>query len=344
MSKINMVEAINLALKQEMKKDKTVILIGEDIGEDGGVFRVTEGLAKLYGNDRVIDSPLAESGIVGSSIGMAIAGLKPVCEIQFEGFIMPALDQLISHASRIRNRCRGRYSVPLVVRCPIGGGIKALEHHSDSPETYFIHTPGLKVVMPSGPYDAKGLLISAIRDPDPVIFFEPKKIYRAIKEEVPEKEYTIPLGKAKIVREGNDVTLITYGAWVKTAKEAVEHMSDTGNYSSLSRKNSELKNSSGISVEIIDLRTLSPLDTETIINSVKKTGKAVIVHEAQKTLGLAAEIIARINEKALYSLQAPIERVTGYDVIVPLRLYENYYLPNQQKIINAVEKVMRNAG
>jgi pyruvate dehydrogenase E1 component beta subunit len=324
MSEINMVDAINLALKQEMKKDKTVVLIGEDVGEDGGVFRVTDGLAKLYGNERVMDSPLAESGIIGSSIGMAAVGLKPIAEIQFEGFTMPALDQLISHASRIRNRSRGRYSVGMVMRCPIGGGIKALEHHSDSPEAYFTHTPGLKVVIPSGPYDAKGLMISAIRDPDPVMYFEPKKIYRAIKEEVPEKEYTIPIGKANVVKEGKDVTLITYGSWLKTAKEAVQHMSD-------------------IDVEIIDLRTLSPLDTETIITSVKKTGKVVIVHEAQRSFGVGAEIIARINEKALYSLQAPIERVCGYDIVVPLRKYEQWYLPNQQKIISAVEKVMKNA-
>jgi len=324
MTKINMVDAINLALKQEMKKDKNVLLIGEDIGEDGGVFRVTEGLYKIFGNDRVIDSPLSESGIVGTSIGMAAVGLKPIAEIQFEGFIMPALDQLISHASRLRNRTRGRFNVPLVVRCPIGGGIKALEHHSDSPETYLIHTPGLKVVMPSGPYDAKGLMISAIRDPDPVIFFEPKKVYRAIKEEVPEKEYTIPIGKANVVKEGNDVTIITYGAWLKTVKEATEKMSD-------------------IDVEIIDLRSLSPLDTETIINSVKKTGKVVIVNEAPRTLGLTSEIIARINDRALYSLQAPIERVTGYDTIIPLRIYEDYYLPSHQKIINAVERVLNNA-
>jgi pyruvate dehydrogenase E1 component beta subunit len=324
MAEMNLVDAINLALKQEMKKDKSIVLIGEDIGEDGGVFRVTEGLAKLYGNERVMDSPLGESGIVGTSIGMAVAGLKPVCEIQFEGFTFPAIDQLVSHASRIRNRSRGCYSVPMVMRCPIGGGIKALEHHSDSPETYFVHTPGLKVVIPSSPYNAKGLLISAIRDPDPVMFFEPKKIYRAIKEEVPEKEYAIPLGKANIAKEGTDVTLITYGAWVRTAKEAVEKMSD-------------------VSVELIDLLSLSPLDTETIINSVKKTGKCVIVHEAQRTLGMGSEIIARINEKALYSLQAPVERVTGYDVIVPLRKYEHYYLPTQQKIINAVERVMKNA-
>ena len=319
-----MVEAINLALKQEMKKDKNVVIIGEDVGEDGGVFRVTEGLANLYGNGRVMDSPLAESAIVGASIGMAIIGLKPVCEIQFEGFIFPAIDQLVNHASRIRNRSRGKYTAPIVVRCPIGGGIKALEHHSDSPESYFIHTPGLKVVMPSGPYDAKGLLISAIRDPDPVIFFEPKKIYRAIKEEVPEKEYTIPLGKANIVKQGKDLTLITYGAWLKTVKEVVEKLTD-------------------ISIEIIDLRTLSPLDTETIINSVKKTGKCVIVSEAQRTCSLSSEIIARINEKALYNLEASVERVSGYDIIVPLRLYEDYYLPSHQKIINAIERVMKNA-
>ena len=322
---INMVAAINMALKQEMTKDKSVVVIGEDVGEDGGVFRVTEGLSKEFGPERVMDSPLAESGIVGSSIGMAIMGLKPVAEIQFEGFTMPALDQLISHASRYRNRSRGKYTVPLVVRCPIGGGIKALEHHSDSPEAYFTHTPGLKVVIPSGPYDAKGLLLSAIRDPDPVIYFEPKKIYRAIKEEVPEEEYTIPIGKAKVVLEGTDVTLITYGAWVKTAREAVQHMN-------------------GVSVELIDLRTLSPLDTESIINSVQKTGKCVIVHEAQGSFGVGAEIIARINEKALYSLQSPIERVVGADIIVPLRKYEDYYLPSQQKIIDAVEKVMNAAG
>jgi pyruvate dehydrogenase E1 component beta subunit len=324
MTEMNMVSAINLALKQEMKKDKSVVLIGEDIGEDGGVFRVTEGLSALYGNSRVMDSPLAESGIVGVSIGMAAMGLRPVAEIQFEGFTMPALDQLISHASRLRNRTRGRFSIPMVVRSPIGGGIKALEHHSDSPEAYFIHTPGLKVVMPSGPKNAKGLMISAIRDPDPVIFFEPKKVYRAIKEEVPDEEYTIPLGKAEIVQEGSDITLITWGAWVKTAKEAVSQMSD-------------------ISVEIIDLQTLSPLDTETIIQSVKKTGKCVIVNESQRTGGFAGEIIARINEKALFNLEAPVERVSGYDIVVPLRLYEDYYLPNQQKIINAVDRVMKNA-
>ncbi|MBI2507523.1 alpha-ketoacid dehydrogenase subunit beta [Candidatus Woesearchaeota archaeon] len=324
MLQLNIVEAVNLALKQEMKRDKEIVLLGEDIGEDGGVFRVTDNLSKLYGNERVIDTPLAESGIVGVSFGMALAGLKPIAEIQFEGFLMPALDQIINHVSRIRNRSKGRYTAPLVIRCPIGGGIKALEHHSDSPETYFVHTPGLKVVIPSNPYDAKGLMISAIRDPDPVIFFEPKKVYRAIKQEVPEKEYLIPIGKANVVKEGGDVTLITYGAAVKTAYEAVQHISN-------------------ISVELIDLRTLKPIDTETIIKSVKKTGKVVIAHEAQKTLGVAAEIIARINEKAFYSLEAPIERVTGYDIIVPYPKHEDYYFINQQRIINAVDKVMKNS-
>ncbi len=320
-----MVEALNDALRLEMKRDKNIIIIGEDVGEDGGVFRVTDGLANEYGNDRVIDSPLAESGIVGTSIGMALVGLKPVCEIQFEGFIFPAIDQLVNHASRMRNRSRGRFTTPIIVRCPIGGGIKALEHHSDSPETYLIHTPGLKVVMPSGPYDAKGLLISALREKDPVIFFEPKKIYRAIKEEVPDGDYAIPIGKANVIKEGKDVTLIAYGAWVKTAKEAVERIKDS------------------VDVELIDLRTLSPLDTETIIDSVKKTGKCVVVQEAPKTLGLASEIISRINEKALYSLEAPVERVTGFDTIVPLRLHEDYYLPSVDKIVSAIERVVKNA-
>ncbi len=324
MAKLNIIEAINLALKQEMKRDKNIILMGEDVGEDGGVFRVTDGLYKLYGNDRVLDTPLTEQGIIGTAIGMSIVGLKPICEIQFEGFIYTAVDQIINHLARIRNRTRGKFNCPIVIRCPIGGGIKALEHHSDSPESLFIHMPGIKVILPSTPYDAKGLLIAAIRDPDPVIFFEPKKIYRAIKEEVPEEDYIVEIGKAKIRKEGKDVTLITYGSSVKTAMEAVEHMS-------------------GIDVEVIDLRTLSPLDDKTIIESVKKTGKVVIVHEAVKTLGLAAEIIARINEKAFYSLEAPIERVTAPDIIVPLPKNEDKYMINQQKIINAVNRVIENS-
>ena len=320
MAKLNMVEAINLALHQEMKKDKKVVVLGEDVGIDGGVFRVTEGLYKKFGRERVIDTPLAESGIVGISIGMAVNGLKPVAEIQFEGFMAPAFDQLVTHASRIRNRSRGRFTVPMVLRTPYGGGIKALEHHSEAPETYYIHIPGLKVVMPSTPYDAKGLLISAIRDPDPVIFFEPKKIYRAIKQDVPEKEYSIPIGKANVVKEGNDATLITYGSLVRTSLKTVENLSE--------------------SVEVIDLRTLKPLDTETIINSVSKTGRVVIVHEAPKTLGLGAEISALINEKALLSLEAPVERVTGFDVVVPLPKTEHYYFPDEKRIQKAIKKVM----
>ena len=318
----NMVEALNDALKLEMKRDKNIVLIGEDIGEDGGVFRVTEGLAKEFGNSRVIDSPLAESGIVGTAIGMALVGLKPVCEIQFEGFIFPAIDQLVSHASRYRNRSRGRFTSPILVRCPIGGGIKALEHHSDSPETYLIHTPGLKVVMPSGPYDAKGLMISALREKDPVIFFESKKIYRAIKEEVPEEEYLIPLGKARVVREGSDVTLIAWGSMLYTVLQTVEQYKDK------------------YSIEVIDVRTISPLDSATLVASVKKTGRCVIVHEAPRSFGPGAEIAAQIVEKAFLSLQAPVMRVTGFDTVVPLYKLENYYLPDAKRVGAAIEEVM----
>lgn len=317
---MNMVDAINSALDIEMKQDKNIILIGEDIGEDGGVFRVTDGLAKKHGNERVIDSPLGEVGIIGTSIGMAVLGLKPIPEIQFDGFSLSTIDQLYNHAARIRNRSRGLYHCPITLRIPVGGGIRALEHHSESPETFFSHIPGIKVVIPSSPYEAKGLLISSIKDPDTVIFLEPKRIYRAIKEEVPQKSYEIPLGKAKIVREGKSLTLITYGSWVREAREVVE----------------ELK----ADVEIIDLRTLSPLDTETIISSVKKTGRAVIVHEAPGNLGFASEIIARINENAFYSLEAPVERVTGYDTIMPLASYEGLFLINKDKIRKAINKVL----
>lgn len=319
---MNMVQAINSALAQEMERDPDVVLLGEDIGKDGGVFRVTEGLFQKFGGERVIDTPLAESGIVGVSIGMALYGMKPVGEVQFDGFVFPAIDQLVNHAARIRNRTRGRFQVPMVLRVPFSGGIRALEHHSDSPETYFVHTPGLKVVVPSGPYDAKGLLVSSIRDPDPVVFMEPKRVYRAIKEEVPEEEYTVPIGEAKTVQQGGDVTVITYGAMVKVTKEAIATMSDK------------------YSIELIDLRTLSPLDTDSIIESVKKTGRCVVVHEAPRTLGMAAEIIARINDKALLSLEAPVERVTGYDTIMPLPKNENYYMPSPDRIRRGIEKVM----
>ena len=320
MAKLNLVEAINLGLMQEMERDENVIVLGEDVAVDGGVFRVTDGLLKKFGSKRVIDTPLAESGIVGMSIGMAMFGLRPVAEIQFEGFIMPALDQIISHATRIRNRSRGRFSCPLVIRSPFGGMVRALEHHSDSPETYFVHTPGLKVVIPSLPYDAKGLIVSAIRDPDPVIFFEPKRVYRAIKEEVPEKEYTIEIGKANIRREGNQITIISWGSMVRECEKALDSIK--------------------IDAELIDLRTLKPLDKKTIIGSVKKTGRVVIVQEAQRTLGLASEIIAIINDRALVDLEAPVERITGFDTIVPLAKLEEYYNPSVERIIHGIKKVL----
>ncbi|MEK6940530.1 MAG: alpha-ketoacid dehydrogenase subunit beta [Nanoarchaeota archaeon] len=323
MAQLNIVDAINLGLKQEMKKDKSVIILGEDVGIDGGVFRVTDGLYKLY-KGRVFDTPLAESGIIGTSIGLAASGLKPVAEIQFEGFMFPGIDQLINHAARIRNRSRGNFHAPMVVRIPIGGGIKALEHHSDSPETYLVHTPGLKVIIPSTPYDAKGLIISAIRDPDPVIFFEPKRIYRAIKQEVPEKEYTIPIGKAQKLSLGKDVTVIAYGAMVRECQQAMALLKDEY-----------------ISAELIDLRTLSPLDKTMILQSVKKTGRAVIVHEAQHTLGVGAEISATINENLLLNLKAPVIRVTGYDIIVPLAKQEDLYTPNENRIAEAIKKVVK---
>ena len=319
MAKLNMVQAINLALHEEMEKDPTIVVMGEDVGTDGGVFRVTEGLLGKFGNDRVIDTPLAESGIVGTAIGMAVSGLKPIAEIQFEGFSYMTLDQLAAHASRIRYRTRGMYHCPLVIRMPYGGGVKALEHHSEAVATFFIHIPGLKVVIPSSPYDAKGLLLSAIRDPDPVIFFEPKKLYRAIREEVPEGDYSIPLGEGKKLTEGSDVTLIAWGAMVKVCQESLEKVK-------------------GISVELIDLRTLSPLDEKIIIDSVRKTGRCVIVHEEPRTLGPGAEIIARINEKAFLYLEAPVKRVTGYDVPVPLPKLEDYYLPDAERVAKAIKE------
>lgn len=323
MAQLNLVGAVRLALQQEMKRDPDVVVLGEDVGIDGGVFRATEGLIKEFGENRIIDTPLSESGIVGVAIGLAVYGLKPVAEIQFEGFLYPALDQIISHAGRIRSRSRGRFHAPLVVRFPYGGGIRAPEHHSDSPEALLVHTPGIKVVMPSTPYDAKGLLISAIRDPDPVLFMEPKRIYRAIVEDVPEDDYTVPLGSAKIVREGTDVTLISWGAVMRLSNEAAEEVKDT------------------ISVEVIDLRTLSPIDTATITRSVEKTGRAVVVHEAPRTAGLGAEITAIINETAFLSLEAPIERVTGFDVPFPQHKLENYYLPNTERIVKAIKKVAK---
>lgn len=323
MPKLNMVEAINLALREELERDSRIVIFGEDVGKEGGVFRVTDGLQQKFGGDRVVDTPLAELGIVAVAFGMAVYGIRPIAEIQFEGFLYPCLDQINNHIGRIRNRSRGRFTCPLVIRVPYGGGIHAPEHHSDSPEAILAHIPGIKVVIPATPYEAKGLVLSSIRDPDPVIFMEPKRIYRAIREEVPEGDYTIPLGKARFVQEGKDVTVVAWGAMVREVLNAAE----------------QLKGDK-IDLEIIDLRTISPLDVESIITSIRKTGRGVIVHEAPKTCGLGAEIIALINEKALLSLQAPIERVTGFDIPVPLMKTEHYYLPNPKRIVAAVKKVM----
>ncbi len=324
MAKLTIVEAVRDALDVEMGRDEKVIVLGEDVGVDGGVFRATDGLYKKYGNHRVIDTPLAESGIVGTSIGMAVMGLKPVCEIQFDGFTYPAYDQLFSHAARIRNRTRGKITCPLVLRFPYGGGIRALEHHNESPESYFVHTPGLKVVIPSNPYDTKGLLIAAIRDPDPVIFMEPKRIYRAIRDEVPEGAYTVEIGKANILREGADLTLISWGAMVRETTKAADASA-----------------ANGIRAEVIDVRTLNPCDWDTILASVQKTGRAIVVHEAPHTLGFGAEIAARIQEKLLLFLKAPVLRVTGYDTPFPYFKLEDAYLPNPEKIGKAIEKVMK---
>ena len=319
MANLTLVQAINLALIQEMEADPRVLILGEDVGKNGGVFRVTEGLWQRFGPDRVVDSPLAESGIIGTAIGLAMAGLRPVPEIQFEGFLGPAYDQICTHAARMRTRTRGALTVPLTIRVPVGGGIHAPELHSDSPEAIYAHTPGLKVEMPSSPYDAKGLLISAIRDPDPVIYFEPKRIYRAFREEVPEDEYTIPIGPARIVTEGEEMTMISWGASVIQCMQAIEK--------------------SGKSIELIDLRTISPMDTDTIIASVKKTGRAIIVHEAPLTAGLGAEVASRIMERCFLHLEAPIQRVTGFDTIMPYYKLELEYLPDAPRIGKAIEEL-----
>src|SRR5438128_6767849 len=323
MAKLTMVEAISLALRQEMEKDPRVLILGEGVGHNGGVFRATQVLFVLFGETRVVDTPLSESAIVGASIGLAVYGLRPIAEIQFEGFSFACMEQLVSHASRLRTRTRGRYECPLVVRIPYGGGIRAPEHHSDSNEAYSVHTPGLKVVVPSTPYEAKGLLIAAIRDPDPVIFMEPKKVYRSLREEVPEQEYLIPLGQSRIVMEGTDITLITWGAMIQPTLQAAT-----------------LLEKKGIKAEIIDLRTLSPLDTQTVIESVEKTHKAVVVHEAPASCGVGAEVIARINEKALVHLEAPVARVTGFDTVMPLPKLEKYYLPNAERVTEAVDRIL----
>lgn len=315
-----MVQAITLALIQEMEKDSRVLILGEDVGLNGGVFRVTDGLQKRFGAHRVVDTPLAESGIIGTSIGLAMGGLRPVPEIQFDGFLGPAYDQICSHAARMRTRTRGAFPIPLTIRVPVGGGIHAPELHSDSPEAIYAHTPGLKVVMPSSPYDAKGLLIAAIRDPDPVIFFEPKRIYRAFREEVPEDEYVLPIGQARTVCEGEELTIVSWGASVVQCMQAIEK--------------------SGKSIELVDLRTIYPFDMDAVETSVKKTGRCVIVHEAPLTGGFGAEIAARIMEKCFLHLEAPVQRVTGFDTIMPYYKLELDYLPDATRIGRAIDDVL----
>jgi pyruvate dehydrogenase E1 component beta subunit len=318
---LTLVQAVRDGLKSEMQRDGDVLVLGEDVGKNGGVFRATEGLYDEFGEDRVIDTPLAESGIVGTSIGLAAYGLRPVPEIQFSGFMYPAFDQIVSHAARLRNRSRGQFTCPMVVRSPYGGGIRAPEHHSESKEAFYVHEAGLKVVIPSTPYDTKGLLAASIRDPDPVIFLEPKLIYRAFREDVPEEPYTVELGEAAIRRQGSDVSVFTWGAMTRPTLEAAESVAEDG-----------------IDCEVVDMRTLSPMDTETLLESFKKTGRAVIVHEAPKTGGLAGEITATIQEEALYHQEAPINRVTGFDVPYPLYAREDYYLPENTRIEDAIRE------
>ncbi|MCH7546994.1 MAG: alpha-ketoacid dehydrogenase subunit beta [Planctomycetes bacterium] len=319
-----MVEALNLALDQSMAADDRVCVMGQDIAINGGVFRVTKGLLEKYGETRVIDTPLAENGIIGTAVGMAIYGLNPVVEIQFSGFTMQAFDQIEQNMARIRNRSRGRYRASMVIRTPYGGGIRAVEHHSESREAYWAHTPGLKVVIPSGPRNARALLNAAIQDPDPVVFYEPKAVYRAFREDVPDEPETMTIGKANIVREGEDITLIAYGAMMRPVLEAAEDLVDIHH----------------VNVEVIDLLSIKPMDTETLVESVTKTGRCVIVHEGPRTCGIAAEIIARLNEKAFEYLIAPVKRITGYDIHFPFFQVEQHYLPDPDTIIEAVKETM----
>lgn len=326
MAEIALVEAINLALARAMSDDPTVVLLGEDVGANGGVFRATMGLQQRFGNERVLDTPLAETLIAGMSIGMAAQGLRPVMEIQFMGFIYSVVDQMISHAARLRNRTRGRITCPLVLRAPFGGGIHAPEHHSESTETIFAHIPGLRVVMPSSPARAYGLLLAAIRDPDPVVFLEPKRIYRLVKQEVEDTGEALPLDVCYILREGRDITLVSWGASVYETVRAAEQLAQEG-----------------IDAEVIDLATIKPLDMETILHSVEKTGRCVIVHEAARTCGVGAEIAAQLAEYGLMSLLAPVQRVTGYDVVMPLYRNENWYMIDTQRIIDTVKETMEYA-
>ena len=318
MAEVNLAQAVNGALGTALETDDRVVLLGEDIGRAGGVFRITDGLLDRFGRNRVFDTPVAESGIVGSAFGMAIGGLRPVAEIQFMGFSYPAYDQIINHVARIRNRTNHRFTAPLVIRMPYGGGIGAAEHHSESTEAIYAHIPGIKVVVPSTPHDARGLLLAAIEDPDPVIFLEPIRLYRAVREDIPESHYTVEIGPVRIERSGDDLTLISWGAMMKETRAAASSLEDEG-----------------VSVEVIDVRTLAPLDRDGILASVEKTGRAVVVHEAPLTGGLGGEIAATIQEHALYSLRAPVRRVAGWDTVFPLKRSEGHYLPTVERIVSA---------
>lgn len=322
MTQQTLVGAITSTLDQALENDPDIILLGEDIGLNGGVFRATDGLQAKHGSDRVVDTPLDESGIMGTAIGLAIAGMKSIPEIQFDGFLGPAYDQLVNHAARMRTRTRSAVTVPMTVRVPVGGGIHAPELHSDSPEVIYAHSPGVKVLMPSTPYDAKGLLLSAINDPDPVIFFEPKRVYRTFKEEVPDEMYQIPIGEAKVVSEGDDLTVVTWGAPVFQCLEAIDNLPED------------------VSVELIDLRSIYPFDIDTVAQSVQKTGRCVIVHEAPLTGGFGAEIAARVMEECFLYLKAPVQRVAGFDTIMPYYKLENEYLPESPRILKGITECL----
>jgi pyruvate/2-oxoglutarate/acetoin dehydrogenase E1 component len=317
-----LVEAVNDALHVEMERDPTVLVMGEDVGRLGGVFRATAGLQERFGTDRCVDTPLAEAGIIGTAVGLCMAGWRPVCEMQYDAFSYPALDQLINHVGRYRWRTNGTMSFPLVVRMPYGGGVRAPELHDDSPETYYVHTPGVKVAIPSTPADAKGLLAAAIRDPDPVVVFEPKLVYRSARGEVPEGEHVVPLGKARIAREGADLTIVAYGAMVMLAERAADALEGEA------------------SCEVLDVRSLKPLDEETLLASVVKTGRAVIVQEAPRVCGFAAEIAAVLAEKAIFDLHGPVVRVTGYDVPYPFWQIEDAYMPSVERVVDAARRVL----
>jgi len=322
-AELNIAQAINSALDTALSSDDRVLILGEDVGRAGGVFRVTDGLRNRYGAERVVDTPVAESGIIGAAFGLAVAGMRPVAEIQFLGFSYPAYDQIVNHVARIRNRTNHRHTSPMVIRMPYGGGIGAAEHHSESTEAVYVHIPGLKVVVPSTPKDARGLLLAAIEDPDPVIFLEPIRLYRAVKEHVPDIYYTVDIGPLRVEREGSDITLVSWGAMMRETRQAAGILAEAG-----------------VSVEVLDLRTLSPLDRDGIVASVEKTGRAVIVHEAPLTAGLGAEIAATIQERALYSLKTPVRRVTGWDTVFPLKRSEHHYLPSVARIVAAAESAL----